>query len=99
MTVSVFASFYPRAEATEEFLAVMAGMVRDTREEPGCQRYDLFAGGGEAGGYHLFEIYQDAAALEAHRATDHYQAYRATAPALLAEPIGVLVLEPVDARP
>jgi quinol monooxygenase YgiN len=98
MTISVFASFYPHAEATEEFLELMAAMVRDTRNEPGCLRYDLFAAGGDGTGYHLFEIYADGAALEAHRASPHYQAYRAQAPDLLAEPIGVLVLEPIDAR-
>ncbi len=98
MTVSVFASFYPKPESQDAFLALMAGMVRDTRDEPGCLRYDLFSGVGEDGGYHLFEIYADAGALDAHRAAAYFKAYRAAAPDLLAEPIGVLVLEPVDAQ-
>ncbi len=97
MTVSVFASFHPHAESTEEFLELMAGMVRDTRAEPGCLRYDLFAAAGDASSYHLFEIYADGDALDAHRGTEHYQAYRAAVPGLLAEPIAVLVLEPIDA--
>lgn len=99
MTVSVFASFYPHAESAEKFLSLMEGMVRDTRNEPGCLRYDLFAAGGDGTGYHLFEIYADSEALEAHRAAAHYKAYRSAVPDLLAEPIGVLVLEPIDARP
>ena len=96
MTVSVFASFYPHRESTGQFLDLMAGMVRDSRNEPGCLRYDLYAATGEQSGYHLFEIYADSAALDAHRAADHYQAYRAAVPDLLAEPISVLVLDAVD---
>lgn len=99
MTVSVFASFYPRPDATEEFLELMAGMVEGTRRESGCLRYDLFSAGGEGSGFHLFEIYADSAALDAHRETDHYKAYRRRAPDLLSEPIGVIVLDPVDAKP
>jgi quinol monooxygenase YgiN len=98
MTVSVFASFHPHLESVAKFLDLMAGMVRDTRNEPGCLRYDLFAEAGEGTGYHLFEIYADSNALEAHRAAGHYKAYRAAVPDLLAEPIGVLVLEAVDAE-
>ncbi len=96
MTVSVFASFHPHPGSTAEFLELMTGMVRDTRNEPGCLRYDLFVEAGEGTGYHLFEIYADSDALEAHRAADHYKAYRAAVPDLLAEPIGVLVLDAVD---
>jgi len=98
MTISVFASFFPHLESTSEFLGLMAGMVRDTRNEPGCLRYDLFAEAGEETGFHLFETYADSDALEAHRAADHYQAYRATVSDLLAKPIGVVVLEAVDAE-
>jgi quinol monooxygenase YgiN len=77
----------------------MAAMVEGTRREPGCLRYDLFSAGGEGGGFHLFEIYSDSGALDAHRETDHYKDYRRRAPDLLSEPIGVIVLDPVDAQP
>jgi len=49
-----------------------------------------------ADSFHFFEIYQDQAALEAHRTTDHYKAYRAAIPNHLAEPIGVKVLAGLD---
>ena len=98
MTVSVFASFYPRPEATDEFLELMQGMVTGTRLEPGCLRYDLFSAGGQGSGFHLFEVYVDSDALDAHRETDHYRHYRRLAPDMLSEPIGVIVLDPIDAR-
>ncbi|MGI9647533.1 MAG: putative quinol monooxygenase [Acidimicrobiia bacterium] len=99
MTVSVFASFHPRPEATAEFLEVMQVMVEETRQEAGCLRYDLFAAGGEGSGFHLFETYADSAALNVHRESDHYKEYRRRAPDLLSGPIGVIVLDPVDAQP
>ena len=67
-----------------------------TRQEPGCEQYDLFrAGSQDRPTFHLIERYANGEALEAHRATDHYRAYRAEIPDLLDEPIGVLVLTEV----
>jgi quinol monooxygenase YgiN len=94
VVVSVFASFQPRAEGSDDFLDAMGRLVSASRAEPGCLRYDLYRA--EPAGYHLFETYADAGAFEAHRATAHYQEYRRTVPELLAEPIGVVVLEPID---
>jgi quinol monooxygenase YgiN len=76
----------------------MEKMVRATRTEAGCLRYDLYRAGTDPPTFHLFETYVDGAALEAHRATQHYVEYRQTVPELLSEPIGVVVLEPVDAE-
>ncbi|MBT8213515.1 MAG: antibiotic biosynthesis monooxygenase [Acidimicrobiia bacterium] len=96
MTVAVFASFRPRAEDAGTFLAAMQAMIRDSRSEPGCLRYDLFRAETGVAGYHLFEVYADPAAIEAHRSSDHYRRYRSIVPDLLAEPIDVVVLEPID---
>jgi len=96
VTVAVFASFRPRSGESKAFLAAMRAMIRDSRNEPGCLRYDLFRAETETTGYHLFEVYVDAGAVEAHRSSDHYRHYRRVVPDLLAEPIGVVVLEPID---
>jgi len=96
-TVTVFASFVPGEANVEAAAAVLRRMRAATRTEPGNQKYDLFRA--ESGGratFHLIERYTNQAALEAHRATDHYRAYRAEIPDLLDEPIGVIVLTEVD---
>jgi len=92
--ISVFASFRPRAEAREVFLDLMSGMVEHTRDEPGCEVYDLYADAD--GGYHLFERYVDAAGLDAHRETAHYKDYRARVADMLEGGIGVVVLTEID---
>ena len=93
--VTVFASFRPTEEAHNAFRGLMAMMVEHTRREPGCEVYDLYADG--AGGYHLFEIYSDEEALEAHRDAAHYKEYRAKVIDMLDGGIDVLILSAVDA--
>jgi quinol monooxygenase YgiN len=91
--VMVFASFVPADGHTDAVQEILVGMRRDTRSEPGCEQYDLFTADRDGTTtFHLIERYRDADALDAHRATEHYVAYRAAIGDLLAEPIGVIVL-------
>jgi quinol monooxygenase YgiN len=94
--VSVFASFRPRTEHTDALRSLLIWMVERTRAEPGCERYDLYEEREAAGALHLFERYRSPEALEAHRASDHYIEYRRQVADLLEEPIGVVVLDPID---
>jgi quinol monooxygenase YgiN len=94
--VSVFASFRPRAGSEGALRSLLTWMVERTRAEPGCERYDLYEERDAGGALHLFERYRSPDALEAHRATDHYIEYRRQVADLLEEPIGVLVLDPID---
>lgn len=91
--VVVLASFRPKDGQSDDVEKILQGMVAPSRAEAGCERYDLYRG---PSGFHLFERYRDGAALDAHRDTDHYRAYRAAIADHLAEDIGVLKLEPID---
>ena len=94
--VQVFASFVPKDGQVESALQVLLTVRAATRQEPGCEQYDLFSA--ETDGrpsFHLIEKYTDADALQAHRDSYHYQAYRAAIPDLLDGPIGVVVLTEV----
>lgn len=94
--VSVFASFRPRVEHADALRSLLIWMVERTRAEPGCEGYDLYEERDAAGVLHLFERYGSQEALEAHRATEHYVEYRRQVTDLLEEPIGVVVLDPLD---
>lgn len=97
--VIVFASFRPNPGSEDAVEELLRWMVGHTRAEEGCERYDLYRRkGGEFVSFHLVERYRDQAALEAHRATDHYVEYRAKIADMLAAPIDVVVLDPIDAR-
>jgi quinol monooxygenase YgiN len=93
----VFATFKPLPDRADDLKAVLDVMIEHTRQEPGCDFYDLYASGeGDDLRYHLFERYADTDALEAHRAADYYKDYRAKVPELLEAPIQVAVLREVD---
>jgi quinol monooxygenase YgiN len=98
MPVYVFASLIPKPEYAKTVEAELHRLVAATRAEPGNRRYDLFRQADGAPGFHLFEVYEDEQALDAHRATAHYNAYRANAAEWLATPPVVKVLTAVDAE-
>ena len=98
----VFVRFFPKADCVGRVRAILENMVVNSRTEPGCLVYDLYerkTPEGEGGVFCLVERYRDDDALLAHRAADYYKEYRATIMDLLAEPIEVNILEPIDARP
>ncbi|WP_084584608.1 putative quinol monooxygenase [Sphingomonas azotifigens] len=61
-----------------ELRALLEGLLEPSRAEPGNLRYDLWADQAEPRVFVLDELYVDAAAREAHRATPHFQHYLAT---------------------
>lgn len=98
--VIVFASFSPNPGMEGDVEEILRGMVGPTRAEPGNEIYDLYRKTAEADGpptFHLFERYADTDALQAHRDSAHYKAYRAKISDFLSEAIGVVVLDAVDA--
>ncbi|MBA6439954.1 putative quinol monooxygenase [Streptomyces sp. GMR22] len=94
--VTVIARFTPAPDRAPQLQALLEGMIAPTRSEPGCRSYDLYTTGTQAPDFVLLERYQDFAALEAHRTTAHYTAYRAQLSDLLAEPVEVSLLRPVN---
>ncbi|WP_406631477.1 putative quinol monooxygenase [Amycolatopsis sp. WGS_07] len=94
--MTVIARFAPTPERAAQLRALLEGMVAPTRSEPGCLLYNLFTSRGDDPEFVLIERYEDTPALEAHRASAHYKNYRAQLPEMLAKPIEVTVLAPVD---
>lgn len=99
MTVYVIARVQAKAEHRAELEAELRRMVAATRAEPGCLRYDLLADQDGGAGFSLFEAYRDTQALEAHRDSAHYQAYRGRTGDWLAAPTEVQVLGGLDVAP
>ena len=93
--VGVIARFTPLPEKRSDLQALLEGMVAPTRSEPGCRSYNLYEAPADSD-LVLIERYDDQAALEHHRTTEHYLNYRSQLSPLLASPISVSVLAPVD---
>jgi quinol monooxygenase YgiN len=71
---------YPGKET--ELRSLLEGLIGSSRSEPGNLRYDLWADSSEPGVFVLDELYLDADAAAAHRASPHFQHYCANVGAL-----------------
>ena len=69
-----------RSDRREEFLAGMtANAEASVRDEPGCLRFDVSAAADDPNRFFLYELYTDAAAFEAHKASPHFARWRSVA--------------------
>ena len=61
----------------EQFMASMLGDARGSNnDEPGCLRFDVLQDNEDENKLHLFEVYEDEAALDAHRNAPHFIKWR-----------------------
>jgi len=58
-----------------DLTALLATMVQASRAEPGNLRYDLWRDQADENRFVLDELYADQAAIDAHRASAHFQSY------------------------
>ena len=93
--LSVVARFAPLPEKRSDLQALLESMVAPTRSEAGCRIYNLYEASAH-GDLVLIERYDDLTALERHRTSKHYLDYRAELSPLLASPVSVTVLAPLD---
>ena len=72
-----------RPEARQRFLDAMeVDALGSERDEPGCARFDVLQDANDKQVYYFYEVYEDQAAVEAHRAMPHYAVWRAAADTL-----------------
>src|SRR5262249_16156800 len=72
-----------KPELRQRFLDAIEGdALGSERDEPGCLRFNVLQDQHDANVYYFYEVYADAAALEAHRATPHYAVWQAVADTL-----------------
>ena len=66
-----------KPEHKEAFMEEMMGdAIGSNRDEPGCLRFDVLQDNENPNTIHLYEVYTDEAALEAHRQAPHYLKWR-----------------------
>jgi (4S)-4-hydroxy-5-phosphonooxypentane-2,3-dione isomerase len=69
----------------EEFLAGMTANAKSSvRDEPGCLRFDVCAVEGDEHRFLLYELYTDADAFAAHKASPHFAQWRTIAEQVVA---------------
>ena len=85
MPVKIVAIVTARPGHENEVESLFQPLIAGSRQEPGNLRYDLWRDVRE-GRFVVDELYVDHAATDAHRASAHYQAFRAALGDLLVEP-------------
>lgn len=75
----------------------LLALIEPTRAEAGNLDYVLFELRDEPGTFYMREAFASQAALDAHAATPHFQAFAATIDDLLAEPLRLIFLDQVSA--
>ena len=67
----------------ERFLkAIETDALGSERDEPGCLRFNVLRDQQDPDAYYFYEVYRDAAALEAHRGTPHFAVFSGALDAL-----------------
>jgi autoinducer 2-degrading protein len=59
----------------DEAIALFRQLTDPTRAEPGCRLYVVHRSPAEPSKFFLYEQYDDQAALDAHRASPHFEQY------------------------
>ena len=68
-----------KPEHRDAFMEAMLGDARGSVEnEQGCLRFDVLQDLEDPNRIHLYEVYRDEAAIEAHRQAPHYLKWRDT---------------------
>jgi (4S)-4-hydroxy-5-phosphonooxypentane-2,3-dione isomerase len=75
-----------RPERAEDFLAATVVNARASLAEPGVLRFDVIQDDSDPSHVVLTEVYRDADAAAAHKATPHYATWSDTVAEMMAQP-------------
>lgn len=82
--IAVIVDFVALEGKGDEVSEVLQTQARNSLEkESGCRHFDVCRNPEEPNKFFLYELYDDAAAVDAHGKTDHYVAFRARLDPLL----------------
>ena len=75
-----------KPERLDDFLELVTFNASESRKEPGNLRFDVVRSVDSPTRFGLYEVYRDADAVQAHRATAHFSRWRAEIEGLLVTP-------------
>lgn len=78
--IALIVSLDVRPERLDQFLAAIRTQAESTfRDEPGCRYFDVTQDTKNPTHFMFYELYDDEAAIEAHRRAPHFASWRAAA--------------------
>lgn len=95
--ISIIAVLKARPGKTQSLRDALKALLLPTRQEPGNLDYTLFQLRDEPETFYMRESWRDEASLEEHIALPHFQAFIGQMESLLAEPLRLDYLTPIEA--
>jgi quinol monooxygenase YgiN len=99
MTLIIAGTVRVPPQNVEAFRPRMIAMMTASRAEDGCGAYDYAEDVGEPGLMHVFEVWRDQAALEAHFRSPHMAEWRAAWPSFGVSDRRLMAYEVASQRP
>lgn len=96
--ISIIAVLKAKTGKVDELREALKALLLPTRQEPGNTDYTLFQLRDEPDVFYMRESWRDQAALEEHISLPHFQAFIGQMDSLLAEPLRLDYLTPVEAE-
>jgi autoinducer 2-degrading protein len=69
----------------DNYLAAITENGMAAGKEPGCRRFDILNLASDPNHFFLYEVYENEAAFQAHRASEHFKKYAATTAKMVAK--------------
>ncbi len=69
----------------DKYLAALKENGAETVKEPGCREFNIHVRADDPNHVFIYEVYDNAAALEAHRQTPHFKKYASTTASMVAK--------------
>ncbi len=83
---AVSVTFRIKPQHVDAFLPLMLeNASASVSDEPGCRQFDVCQNPSDPGEIFLYEIYDDAAAFETHKAMEHFQRFDAETAEMVAK--------------
>jgi quinol monooxygenase YgiN len=94
--ICVAVTYVVRPGHEDEAIGLFRLLSAETRAEPGCLMYIVHRSRSEPRRFFLYEQYEDAAALEAHRSAPHFEKYAKNGLFPLLESRAPEIYEPIE---
>lgn len=78
MTITKKVTFIAKPDAIEKMRELLTAMVEPSKAEDGCIFYDIFQSKDRPEKFFAVESWRDEAALDGHRASEHYKVYKSS---------------------
>lgn len=80
-------------DKVEELKELLQFMVKESQQEEGSIKYELYQQAGSPKEFMLIEIWSSDKTLKVHKETDHFVTFKAKAPELIESKAGIVLID------